>query len=112
MDREEKPERHKEKSLKSLCLCGFFPFLVLLFSVTSARNSDLPNLVSKEELQTELCSVPFENRERETAMAKLFQQAGAKKVEIKYQVVDGTAHNVYVVKPGRTRDVIVVGGHI
>jgi hypothetical protein len=87
-------------------------FLVLLFSLSPAHSRALPNLASKEELQTELCSAPFDNRERENAMAKLFQQAGARKGEIKYQIVDGSARNVFVVKPGRTKDVIVVGGHI
>jgi hypothetical protein len=82
--------------------------------VSDARPpANSPRLASQEELQSELCSVPNDNRERENAMAKLFLQAGAKKNEIKYQVIDSSLErNVYVVKPGRTRNVIVVGGHI
>jgi putative aminopeptidase FrvX len=46
-------------------------------------------------------------------MAKLFMQAGARRDQIRYQIVDSSrSKNVYVVKPGRTRSVIVVGGHI
>jgi Zn-dependent M28 family amino/carboxypeptidase len=67
------------------------------------------------ELQEELCSVPFDNYERESFMAKLFIQAGAKPEEIQKQAIDVSdkpIHNIYVVKLGSTKDIIVIGGHL
>lgn len=72
-------------------------------------------LVSQSELAAELCAAPMENRAREEAAARLFIQAGAKESEVRFQPVDSSenaARNVYIVKPGRTADTIVVGGHL
>lgn len=87
---------------------------------TSLNNPSLSpttpyNLVSKKELQEELCSVPLDNQERESFMAKLFIQAGAKPEQIQKQsleISENPFHNIYVVKAGKTKDIIVVGGHI
>ncbi len=68
-------------------------------------------LATMEELQSELCSAPSDNRAREDAIARLFRQAGAS--EVFFQTVGKQGYrNVYVIKRGRTDSVIVVGGHI
>src|SRR5262249_40894671 len=72
-----------------------------------------PLLTSPEELMSELCGVPPDNVEREKETARLFVQAGANPDNVKYQKIAGSdAQNVYVIKEGRTHDVIVVGGHL
>ena len=64
-----------------------------------------------EELQSELCSVPSDNRAREDAIARLFRQAGAS--EVFFQTIGKQGYrNVYVIKRGRTDSIIVMGGHI
>lgn len=71
-------------------------------------------LVPPVELETELCNVPQDNRDREEAVAQLFIQAGATASEIHHQPLGkpDKPHNIYVVKPGRTDQIIVVGGHL
>ncbi len=75
-----------------------------------------PQLTAAQELQKELCSAPINNSEREQAMFDLFIQAGALPDQIHrdpiYPDNANQAYNVYLIKPGRARAVIVVGGHI
>ncbi len=84
--------------------------------VNQSPNSNLTyTLVPQKELQEELCSVPLDNQEREAFMAKLFIQAGAKPEQIQKQALEiseNPFHNIYLVKKGKTNNVIVVGGHI
>lgn len=73
------------------------------------------SLATKEELAKEVCDVPTDNAQREEAFVKLLKQAGASEQDIKRQEVQvngKTAHNILLIKPGRTDQVIVVGGHI
>lgn len=96
-------------------LLPFLIFLTLLSCKQPARlnppEAVKVHLVRVEELQSELCSVPLDNRAREDAIAKLFRQAGA--TEVFFQTVGKDGYrNVYVIKPGRTDAVIVMGGHI
>ncbi|MBI4851090.1 MAG: M28 family peptidase [Acidobacteria bacterium] len=104
----------------------FIAFLLCLlyFSIASPQETkqltNSPNLLeyklaSATELQEELCTVPSDNSERELFMAKLFIQAGAKIQEVQKQAIDISdkpANNIYVVKPGKTQNIIVVGGHL
>ncbi|MEW6730348.1 MAG: M28 family peptidase [Acidobacteriota bacterium] len=84
-------------------------------ALQAAKETVQPTLATPAEIQSELCTVPSDNRERETAMAKLFIQAGATEEEVHRQAIAQTptpAANVYVSKSGRTDNVIVVGAHI
>lgn len=110
----------------SLMLCSLFfiktsiaqnpiqnPTLTVNLSTTN--NLKPYKLASAQELMEELCSVPLDNSEREDFMAKLFVQAGAKETEIQRQAIDiseNPIHNIYLVKPGQTKDIIVIGGHL
>lgn len=94
--------------------------LLIFLTVTSCKQPvrlNLPmvvegvHLAKVEELQSELCSAPSDNRAREDAIARLFRQAGANEVFFQTVGKDGY-RNVYVIKQGRTDSVIVVGGHI
>lgn len=98
-------------------LCGLLCFSINVSpqETTKPLNSLQYKLASPTELQQELCSVPYDNPERELFMAKLFIQAGAKPEEVQKQAIDISdkpSHNVYVVKPGKTKDIIVIGGHL
>jgi Iap family predicted aminopeptidase len=105
---------------KSLIYTLFSCFL-LLFSINAnpqePKQSNLIQckLVPQKELEEELCSVPSSNPSRELFMAKLFIQAGAKPEEVQKQAVDIStepAHNIYIVKPGKTKEIIVIGAHL
>lgn len=112
----------------------FISFCLVLFSLFSIKISTAQNpvqnptitpsstdnlkpykLASIQELMEELCSVPLDNSQREDFMAKLFIQAGAKETDIQRQAIDiseNPIHNIYLVKPGQTKDVIVIGAHL
>ncbi len=97
-----------------LCLL-YFPINASSQESKQSPNSPQYKLASPTELQEELCIIPFDNHEREVFMAKLFIQAGAKPEDVQKQPIDISEqpfHNIYVVKPGKTKNIIVVGGHL
>lgn len=110
---------------------GLSLILVLLLPVQAERMRSGPTLVPLEELVEEWKSAPMENRERQDRLQALYLQARAKPEQIVLQPVplpgpvrpqpptaeDASAdpdplHNVICTKPGKTEQVIVVGGHL
>ena len=68
--------------------------------------------VSTAEVLRELRAVPGDNAARELQVIALFKQAGAEPRRIATLPIPGTsAHNIRVLKPGRTERVILVGAH-
>lgn len=110
----------------SFCLVFFSLFFIKISTAqnpvqnptatpSSTNNLKPYKLASIQELMEELCNVPLDNSQREDFMAKLFIQAGAKETQIQRQAIDiseNPIHNIYLVKPGQTKNVIVIGAHL
>jgi hypothetical protein len=66
---------------------------------------------SDEDMYKDMDLSPVGYAQRLSAVVALFQKAGANPAEIVLQDVGRGQKNVYVIKPGRTDRVIVVGSH-
>ena len=91
--------------------------IILLFLLTPLLAEDKQDVkpVSKDEILNELKNAPKTNPDREKKLATLYQQAGAKKEEVKLQKFTGGGtdmNNVIVVKKGETDKTIIIGGHL
>jgi hypothetical protein len=64
-----------------------------------------------EDVANELKICPLTNLEREQAVIRLFERAGADPRDIRTQDAGLGRRNIYVVKKGKTDRVVVVGGH-
>jgi hypothetical protein len=66
---------------------------------------------SDSELHERVALSPLSNPERERVVRELFEKAGAQAGEIRIQDAGRGRSNIFVVKPGKTDRVIIVGGH-
>lgn len=80
----------------------------LLAPAPAARPEGVP---TDDDLLRDLALSPLTNPEREKVVVELFLKAGAKPEEIVLQPVGNGRHNIYVVKKGRGKRTVVVGGH-
>ncbi len=96
---------------------GFLAFALLALAPI-ARSQEVPGVVPDQELLDELKAAPPTNPERVEQIKALFEQAGAPPDAIRLQEVkprregDPISHNVIATKPGKTDEVIVIGGHL
>jgi len=63
------------------------------------------------ELHDSVALSPLTNPERERVLIDLFERAGASREEIHLQDAGRGRSNIYVVKPGKSDRIVVVGGH-
>lgn len=63
------------------------------------------------ELNDSVALSPLTNPERERVLVELFERGGASRSEIHLQDAGRGRNNIYVVKPGKTDRIVVVGGH-
>ncbi|PCI37228.1 MAG: hypothetical protein COB53_07085 [Elusimicrobia bacterium] len=64
-----------------------------------------------DELHDSVALSPLTNPERERVLVELFERGGAARDQIHLQDVGRGRNNIYVVKPGKSDRIIVVGGH-
>ena len=77
-----------------------------------ARKAVRPQgLPTDGELSDRVRMSPQERAAREQAVQDLFKMGGARPQDIVLQDIGGGAHNIMVVKPGKTGKVIVIGAH-
>ena len=81
--------------------------LLILVSVVSAAAQSI-SLSTEEDLKAALLKAPCKDEDRQAAVGELFKSVGAEQSNI---VVQEKIGNVVVVKPGKTKEVIIVGAH-
>lgn len=81
--------------------------LVLQVAVVCAAAQSI-SISTEEDLKAALIKAPCKDEDRQTAVSELFQSVGAEQSNI---VVQEKVGNVVVVKPGKTKEVVIVGAH-
>jgi len=96
-DRQETPE-------------SFVSFAKRRFAAGRSRLGVL-GVPSDDALHDSVALSPLTNPERERVLVELFERGGATRDQIHLQDVGRGRNNIYVVKPGKSNRIIVVGGH-
>ncbi|MFH2201965.1 MAG: M20/M25/M40 family metallo-hydrolase [Elusimicrobiota bacterium] len=78
---------------------------------TGRQGGRIEAVPEDQELYDRVELSPLTNPERERVVIDLFHRAGAAEREVLLQDAGDGRNNIYVVKPGRTDRVVVVGGH-
>ncbi len=89
---------------------SFVSFAKRRFSAGRPRLGVL-GVPTDDQLHDSVALSPLTNPERERVLVELFERAGASRDQIHLQDVGRGRNNIYVVKPGKSDRVIVVGGH-
>lgn len=83
--------------------------LVLVILLAAAGTFAQPISISTEEdLKAALLKTPCKDDDRQAAVGELFRSVGAEQSDV---VVQEKVGNVIVVKPGKTKEVVIVGAH-
>lgn len=86
-------------------LLALVSIILLAASGSSAQSLSIS---TEEDLKAALLKTPCDDEDRQAAVGELFQSAGAERSNV---VVQEKAGNVIVVKPGTTKEVVIVGAH-
>jgi Zn-dependent M28 family amino/carboxypeptidase len=81
--------------------------LFLPAAVICVAGQSIP-ISTEDELKAAMLKAPCKDDDRQAAVAELFQSLGAEQSNI---VVQEKIGNIIVVKPGKTKEVVIVGAH-
>lgn len=96
------------RSIKPIRTTRLVTLALMVQLAAAGAFSQSINISTEEELKAALQKTPCKDDDRQAAVGDLFQSVGADKSDI---VVQEKVGNVVITKPGKTKEVVIVGAH-